>query len=190
MKRKIRYLFRILWNSVRIPLLTVLNFGRLKGTPFQIVSPAAKLRTDKGGSITLKGRVVIEEGTLIDACGGNIVLENCFINRNCTVVSMGSIRIVNATIGPGTCIYDHDHDGNGGYIFKAVQIDSNAWVGANAVILKGAEISESAVVAAGSIVTKSIPPFSIVGGVPAKVIKYRYHESNAVDASKHRGEWV
>lgn len=48
------------------------------------------------------------------------------------------------------------------------------WIGANATILKGVTIGEGAVVAAGAVVTKDVPPFAIVGGVPAKIIKYRF----------------
>ena len=48
------------------------------------------------------------------------------------------------------------------------------WVGANATILSGVVVGDGAVVAAGSVVTQSIPPYAIVGGVPAVVIKYRF----------------
>lgn len=51
------------------------------------------------------------------------------------------------------------------------------WIGVGAIILKGVTIGEGAIVAAGSVVTKDVPPYTIVGGVPAKVIKTRFsHE--------------
>ncbi len=50
------------------------------------------------------------------------------------------------------------------------------WIGANSTILKGVTIGEGAVVASGAVVTKDVPPYAIVGGVPAKVIKYRFDE--------------
>jgi acetyltransferase-like isoleucine patch superfamily enzyme len=49
----------------------------------------------------------------------------------------------------------------------------NIWVGANTTILDGVIIGEGAIIAAGSVVTKSVPPNCIVGGVPAKIIKER-----------------
>ena len=49
------------------------------------------------------------------------------------------------------------------------------WVGANATILKGVEVGEGAVIAAGAVVTRDVPPYSIVGGVPAKVIRMRFN---------------
>lgn len=55
-----------------------------------------------------------------------------------------------------------------------VVIEDDVWVGANVTILKGVTIGRGSIVAAGSLVTKSCPPYSIVGGVPAKVIKMRF----------------
>lgn len=57
-----------------------------------------------------------------------------------------------------------------------VLIEDDVWIGANVLILSGVKISKGAVVGAGAVVTKDIPPYAIVGGVPAKVIKYRFPE--------------
>lgn len=55
-------------------------------------------------------------------------------------------------------------------------IKSDAWIGMNAMILPGITIGEGAVVAAGSVVTKNVPPYTIVGGNPAQIIKKRFSE--------------
>ncbi len=55
-------------------------------------------------------------------------------------------------------------------------IESDVWIGAGAIIKRGIKIGTGAVVGAGSIVTKDVPPFAVVVGVPAKVIKYRFTE--------------
>ena len=57
---------------------------------------------------------------------------------------------------------------------KDIILEGDNWIGANAIILKGVTIGEGAVVAAGAVVTKDVPKFSIVGGVPAKVIRMRF----------------
>ena len=53
-------------------------------------------------------------------------------------------------------------------------IDDDVWIGYGATIMSGVHIGQGAVVAAGAVVTKDVPPYAIVGGVPAKVIKYRF----------------
>ena len=53
-------------------------------------------------------------------------------------------------------------------------IGNDVWVGANAIIISGVKIGDGAVIGAGAVVTKDVPPYAIVGGVPAKIIKYRF----------------
>ncbi|MBQ3590123.1 MAG: acyltransferase [Clostridia bacterium] len=65
---------------------------------------------------------------------------------------------------------------------KTVTIKKGAWICSKATIVPGVTIGEGAVVAAGSVVTKDVPPFSVVGGNPAKLIKYR--EMNAKETQK------
>ena len=82
------------------------------------------------------------------------------------------------TIGDGTliswdcCIMDRDYHAIGdAEIMKPVHIGSHVWIGCKAVILKGVTIGDGAVIAAGAIVTKDVPPRCVVGGNPARVIK-------------------
>ena len=58
-----------------------------------------------------------------------------------------------------------------------ILIGDDVWIGQNAIILSGISIGQGSIVAAGAVVTTDIPPYAIVGGVPAKVIKYRFSES-------------
>lgn len=53
-------------------------------------------------------------------------------------------------------------------------IGNDVWIGTRAIIMDGVNVSDGAIVAAGSVVTKDVPPYAVVGGVPAKVIKYRF----------------
>lgn len=56
-------------------------------------------------------------------------------------------------------------------------IDDDVWIGYRAIILSGVHIGQGAVIAAGAVVTKDVPPYAIVGGNPARVIKYRFDEN-------------
>lgn len=53
-------------------------------------------------------------------------------------------------------------------------VNDDVWIGDSALILSGVEIGQGAVIAAGAVVTEDVPPYAIVGGVPARVIKYRF----------------
>ncbi len=60
---------------------------------------------------------------------------------------------------------------------RPVEIGNDVWIGANVIITPGIKIGNGAIIAAGAIVTEDVPPYAIVGGVPAKVIKYRFDEN-------------
>ena len=86
---------------------------------------------------------------------------------------------------------DHNYSGFSTYPFKvrikgdkyeasskgSIILKDDVWIGANSIILSGITINQGAVIAAGSVVTKDVPPYAIVGGNPAKIIKYRFTES-------------
>lgn len=55
-----------------------------------------------------------------------------------------------------------------------IVVDDDVWIGFRSIILSGVHIGQGAIVAAGAVVTKDVPPYAIVGGIPAKIIKYRF----------------
>lgn len=58
--------------------------------------------------------------------------------------------------------------------YESIVLGNDVWIGARAIVMDGVKIGHGAVVAANSVVTKDVPPYAIVGGVPAKIIKYRF----------------
>lgn len=60
--------------------------------------------------------------------------------------------------------------------YKQVNIENDVWIGADVIIMDGVNIGNGAIIAAKSVVTKDVPDYAIVGGVPAKIIKYRFSE--------------
>lgn len=84
---------------------------------------------------------------------------------------------------------------NGNPYDLPVVIEDDVWVGANVTILKGVTIGRGSVVAAGAVVTRSCPPYSIIGGVPAKVLKMRFtpeeieeHEREGFNVNENENE--
>lgn len=110
-----------------------------------------------------------------------LVGDGCFLGQGCEFNVCGKVSLGrNCLIAAGSRFIDHDHDISGlGPLPKRegpcvpIAVGDDVWVGANSVVLKGVEIGRGAVVAAGAVVTKNIPPNEIWGGVPAKKIGER-----------------
>lgn len=110
--------------------------------------------------------------------GGDIrVGRNVFINQNCTFYDLGGIDIADdVMIGPNVSIITAGHpvapsERRTCVIAKPVVIERNVWIAAGAIIIGGVTVGENAVVAAGSVVTRDVPPNTLVGGNPATIIR-------------------
>lgn len=139
--------------------LRLMTGCKLKANFVNIISPFSSIRTFQRGQVKIGRKVTIRPHTEVTARGGQVdIRNNCFINRNCMIISHQNITIEeNVTIGPGTVIYDHDHNGKGGFISSPVHIFPNVWIGANVIILKGVSIGENSTIAAGSVISKDVP---------------------------------
>ncbi len=76
-----------------------------------------------------------------------------------------------------------------------IVVDDDVWIGYGAIIMSGVHIGQGAVVAAGAVVTKDVEPYAIVGGVPAKLMKYRFEEEIInilckLDYARIDGSWI
>ncbi|MDP5231854.1 MAG: sugar O-acetyltransferase [Cellulophaga sp.] len=109
--------------------------------------------------------------------GKNIKLgKNVFVNHACSFLDLGGITIDdNVMIAPRVNLTSESHPiavkHRKTLTVGHIHIKRNAWIGTNATILAGVTIGENSVVAAGAVVHKDVPDNTIVGGIPAKVIK-------------------
>lgn len=110
-------------------------------------------------------------------CGLNTHLgESVFINSGCRFQDQGGIFIGDRALIGHNCViatlnHDMDPAKRANLLPLPVHIGSDAWLGANVTVLPGVSIGDGAVVAAGAVVTKDVPARTVVGGVPAKIIK-------------------
>jgi virginiamycin A acetyltransferase len=100
----------------------------------------------------------------------------CSIARNCTFSLCNHLTNRISTIPSQRSLFAHKQGNLHSYSKGDIIVGNDVWIGANCTIMDGLTIANGAVVAAGSVVVKSVPPYAIVGGNPAKIIKYRFSE--------------
>lgn len=112
--------------------------------------------TDCGKNLRLGKRVFINSGCRFQDQGGITIGDDVLIGHNCVIATL------NHAMNP-----DHRAD----MIPASVRICDKVWIGANVTILQGVTIGYGAIIAAGAVVNKDVPPCTVVGGVPAKILK-------------------
>lgn len=131
--------------------------GRLTGRKiddsFRLFPP---FYTDFGKNITIGKNVFINSGCHFQDQGGITIGEGSMIGHNVVLAT------INHDLEPKNDRKNH---------YAPIRIGNHVWIGSNAVVLPGVSIGDWAAVAAGAVVTKNVLPYTVVGGVPAKVIK-------------------
>lgn len=112
--------------------------------------------TDCGKNLHIGKRVFINAGCKFQDQGGITIGDDVLIGHNCVIATLNHAM---------------DPDRRADMIPAPVRIGNKVWVGANATILQGVTIGDGAIIAAGAVVNKDVPPRAIVGGVPARIIK-------------------
>ncbi len=119
--------------------------------------------------------------------------KNIFVNHNTTFSTPHGMKIGDyVMIGP-YCLFATVHHGIADWkkpmmfqetVEKPIVIEDDVWIGANVTVLGGVTIGRGAVVAAGAVVSRDVEPYAIVGGVPAKLIRYRFDEKTVSKAKR------
>lgn len=125
-------------------------------------------------NLLLSDNVSIGKGATIMCTRASITIKSHFVSGpNLTIITGDHMPLLGRFIDSVT---DEDKDKlDSEHLYdKAVVVEDDVWVGANVIILKGVTIGRGCIIAAGAIVTKSLPPYTICGGIPAKVLKNRY----------------
>jgi len=120
------------------------------------------IRISTGKNLRIGNEVDLAWGVIITTKGGVEIGDRTLIGYRTQILSSNHIIPANRKR-----IFEEGH------VLKRITIGKDVWIGANCVITAGVNIGEGAVVAAGSVVTKNVEPFTIVGGVPARMIKER-----------------
>lgn len=154
-------------------ILTILekisNLLKSKYNTWQLRKNGTKTVTMGVGNLTNLKNISVGEGTYINSGNikagnyGKIVIgQNCLISYNVHLrVDMHNYKDKNILINKQ------------GHSEKDIIIGDDVWIGYGAQIMSGVTIGNGAVIGAGSIVTKDIPEYAVVGGIPARIIKYR-----------------
>ena len=165
---KMRFRISYLLNIIRSWLYFHLKYRNVKYNGFVRVMKGT--RFNKGYRFELGHNVQFGPNCLLDCgaiMGNNILLAGnvCFIGKNDHTFSTPCRTIWSSPRGKNSPIV----------------VGNDVWIGHGVLVMAGVNIGDGAIIAAGSIVTKDVPPCAIVGGNPAKIIKYRFENQDEID---------
>ena len=176
-----------------------------KGAIFSLnISPTSKV----GKNVIVKrGSVLCHNSTLGDNCliyrnvviGNNVKIGDYTSLNDGTVIESGTVGKacsigVDCIISPG--IHTMNYFTTSSLLYKKLfiqpenntNIGDDVWIGSRAIIMRGVSIGTGAVVGSNAVVTKNVPPYAVVAGVPAKIIKYRF-DNETINLLENKQLW-
>jgi acetyltransferase-like isoleucine patch superfamily enzyme len=136
-----------------LPLPSVHNLGRIEVENCAFY-PGVRIDCWPGGLIKIGNGTYLNRGTEIVAAREVIIGRDCKIARDVIIMDTDQHALPNREL-----------------VAEPVTIGDRVWIGARAIVLKGVHVGHDAVIAAGSVVTKDVPSASVVGGVPARILR-------------------
>jgi len=165
--RRIKLIFSSLWYAFLLFLPD--EFSRLRVHYYNRKGCKIHKCVSISSNVRIRGKFVMDEGSSI--------AQNCSISGEKSGIFIGK----NVMIAPNVVIVAFNHGFESTEIPMGIQkndeapviIENDVWIASNCTIGKGVTIMEGSIIGANSFVNKDVPPFSIMGGVPAKLIRYR-----------------
>lgn len=127
--------------------------GKIVDKSFNLFPP---FNTDCGKNLHFGKRVFVNSGCKFQDQGGIYIGDDVLVGHNCMIATLN---------------HAEDPENRGDMVPMPVRIKAKVWIGANVTIVPGVTVGEGAILAAGAVVTKDVAPRTVVGGVPAKLIK-------------------
>lgn len=154
---------RCLYNSVRF--IGLPNYRRLLA-----IDSTAQIDMNRCAELSIGARFRARRNVEIHIRSGQLHIgDDVFLNSGCIITAREKISVGSGTIfGPNVLVYDHDHAVLNGcvvdnqFVTAPITIGKNVWIGAGTIVLKGAVIEDNCVIAAGSVVTGTVPAGSVM----------------------------
>ncbi len=146
----------------------------------------------------MEKQICIHPSCIIDMPENMQLGNNIHIGKDTEIQAAGGLKIGNNVVISYHCVLwsiDHNYEGellpyDHARIRKPIVIEDNVWIGRNSIIRGGVTVGEGAVIAMGSVVVKDVPPLAIVGGNPAKILKFRNPERYNALKKDNKSLWI